>query len=141
MLRGYAEAHVSAGNWTPEESLQRAEAETRALLPDGLSTDKMLFLTALDESGSQVGHVWVCLEHPRGLVDCAWIYDIEVKEDRRGEGLGRSLLAAAEAAVRAHGVGAIMLNVFGHDGPAVNLYEGSGYITMSQQMRKALRRV
>jgi ribosomal protein S18 acetylase RimI-like enzyme len=138
MPREYAADHVRAGNWSADDSLRRAEADIDALLPDGLSTNRMLLLTGVNEGGEQIGSVWVCLDHPRGAVDCAWVYDIRVDEEHRGQGYGRLLLDATESAVRSRGLNAIMLNVFGHNRPALALYESAGYATASRHMRKPL---
>ncbi|MBH0023024.1 N-acetyltransferase [Salinibacterium sp. SWN248] len=75
---------------------------------------------------------------PQGSPDLAYLFDIQVVEERRGSGLGRALLAAVEAAVLDAGVPALELNVFGHNTPAVSLYGSSGYTVTTQQMRKTL---
>jgi GNAT superfamily N-acetyltransferase len=103
-LREYADEHVAAGNWTEDVALDRAQAETREILPAGRDTERMLFRSALDEHGEVIGHVWVALDNPRGVKDCAWVYDIEIVPERRGQGYGRALLAAAEQAVVEVGV-------------------------------------
>ncbi|MGV8911708.1 MAG: GNAT family N-acetyltransferase [Rhodoglobus sp.] len=99
----------------------------------------MLFLQGTDAGGATVGHAWVSLDHPQGSPDLAFLFDIQVVEERRGTGLGRALLAAVEAAVLDAGVPALELNVFGHNTPAVSLYGSSGYSVTTQQMRKTLR--
>jgi GNAT superfamily N-acetyltransferase len=137
-ISGYAAAHVSAGSWLEEDAEERAAAETDKLLPAGLATDDMLFFTAEAEDGETVGWVWLCLKSPRGDRANAWIYDIEVVEDRRGKGYGNALLAAAEAELRLRDVPAVALNVFGPNVVARRLYAAAGYSLMSQQMRKEL---
>jgi GNAT superfamily N-acetyltransferase len=138
-LGEYAAEHVAAGNWTEDVALDRARAETREILPAGLHTDRMLFRSALDEHEEVIGHVWLALDHPRGGPDCAWVYDIEIVAGRRGQGYGRALLAAAEQDVLKEGVSHIMLNVFGTNEIANQMYATSGYATVTRQMRKSLR--
>jgi ribosomal protein S18 acetylase RimI-like enzyme len=139
LVREYAESHVEAGNWTPEEAQARSEAELDELLPAGLAQPDTLLLTATDEAGVAVGLVWIALVHPRGAADTAFIYDIEVFADHRGRGLGRALLSAAEEEVARHGVANLGLNVFGSNEVARRLYESAGYVVTTQQMRKRLR--
>ena len=134
----YAREHVTAGNWAPEEALDRAREANAVLLPRGMATPGMLFLLGVLADGSPVGRLWISLTHPRGLAGCAYLYDIEVAAEHRGRGLGRALLAAGERAAREHGAQALELNVFGANETARKLYETSGYRVVTQQMRKDL---
>jgi GNAT superfamily N-acetyltransferase len=138
IARAYADEQVKSGNWAPEEALGLALAGNADLLPQGLATEGMLLLTALQPDGAPVGRVWLGLEHPRGTADCAFLYDIEVDQPYRGQGYGRALLAAAEDAVRSHGVSALELNVFGGNATAIALYQSAGYIVVQQLMRTSL---
>ncbi len=138
LARAYADDQVRAGNWAPDEALDRARQSNAALLPRGRGTDGMLFLVAQGPGGEPVGRLWLGLEHPRGTADCAFLYDIEVDEPHRGKGYGRALLAAAEEAARSRGVRALELNVFGGNTAAIALYESAGYVVVQQQMRRRL---
>ncbi|PTA42587.1 N-acetyltransferase [Micromonospora sp. RP3T] len=138
LAAAYAREHVSAGNWTEAEALDRAREANAALLPDGLATPGMLFLIGVLPDGSSIGRLWIGLTHPRGVAHCAFIYDIEVVADRRGQGLGRALLAAGERMARERGARALELNVFGANETAATLYRTSGYRVVTQQMRKDL---
>ena len=138
-LRAYADEQVAAGVWEPHDALETARRHQAALLPDGRDTPGMLFLAATLAAGTPVGVLWLGLTHPRGTRDCAFLYDIEVRPEHRGAGLGRALLAAAEEAARAGGAGALELNVFGANARAVHLYTSAGYTVVTQQMRKPLR--
>ncbi|MEW2476391.1 GNAT family N-acetyltransferase [Micromonospora gifhornensis] len=138
IVRAFADAQVAAGNWPAEEAQELAQQGNDALLPAGFGTPGMLFLTGELRDGTPIGVLWIGLTHPRGVPDCAFLYDIEIGADHRGAGYGRALLAAGEDAVRRHGVGAIELNVFGDNARAVGLYGSSGYRVVTQQMRKTL---
>ncbi|WP_349876048.1 GNAT family N-acetyltransferase [Micromonospora sp. HUAS YX12] len=138
LAAGYAREHVTAGNWTPEEALDRAREATAGFLPQGMATPGMLFLVGELADGSPVGWLWIGLTHPRGVAGCAFLYDIEVATGHRGRGLGRALLAAGERAARERGAQALELNVFGANETARKLYETSGYRVVTQQMRKDL---
>lgn len=134
----FAAEQIATGAWMPEGAVEKAMEQNAALLPDGVPTPRMLILQGLDELGQVVGYAWVGLDHPRGTPDTAFIYDIEILEERRGEGLGGALLAAVEREVQQAGVPAIELNVFGHNRTAISLYESAGYAVTTQQMRKSL---
>jgi ribosomal protein S18 acetylase RimI-like enzyme len=138
IARAYADEQVKSGNWAPEEALGLALAGNADLLPRGLATEGMLLLTALRPNSAPVGRVWLGLKHPRGTADCAFLYGIEVDQPYRGQGYGRALLAAAEDAVRSHGVSALELNVFGSNATAIALYRSAGYVVLQQQMRTTL---
>lgn len=138
LVREYAQEHVRAGTWTPEEALSRSEADIDELLPRGLAQPDTLLLTAMDKDGVAIGLTWIALVHPRGVADTAWIFDIEVFAEHRGRGLGRALLSAVEREVTRHSVGHLALNVFGSNGAARRLYESAGYAVTTQQMLKRL---
>ncbi|GAA1783713.1 GNAT family N-acetyltransferase [Agromyces lapidis] len=138
LAEAYADEQVTAGRWPREGAVQRALDENAAALPQGVDTPRMLVLRGVDAAGEPVGRAWVGLDHPRGAPDVAFLYDIEIVEERRGSGLGRALLAAVEEAVRQAGVGALELNVFGPNAVAISLYDSAGYVVTTQQMRKSL---
>lgn len=135
-VSGYADAHVTAGDWDVADAHARAEENTNSLLPAGLDTAGMRFVVAEAEGIGRVGHAWVNLDEPDR--PGAWIFDIEVAEEARGRGYGRALLEAVEELVRAEGVAAIGLNVFGYNDVARGLYESAGYRTTSLHMLKRL---
>ncbi|WP_433795809.1 GNAT family N-acetyltransferase [Actinoplanes sp. CA-252034] len=135
----YAADQVAAGNWPAAGAYERALEEDAARLPQGAATEGMLILTGTVD-GEPIGRLWIGLAHPRGVPDCAFLYDIEVAAEHRGRGLGRALLAAGEAAAREQGAHALELNVFGANPTAADLYRTSGYQVTTQQMRKDLRR-
>lgn len=134
----YAEEQVAAGRWDRAGSVARALAENAERLPRGVRTPRMLVLRGVDGRNEPVGRAWVGLDHPRGAPGTAFLYDIEVLEDRRGAGLGAALLAAVEAEVRSAGIDALELNVFGQNQAAIHLYSTAGYAVTTQQMRKQL---
>lgn len=137
MIREYADDHVRAGNWTKEEALARAAAQTDELLPNGVATPGVIWLVAETADGSRIGHVWVGPQ-PRPGAKGAWVYSIEIDEAVRGRGYGRALLQAAEREAARAGFSTIGLNVFGPNTVARKLYESSGYEVTSLQMLKEL---
>lgn len=135
---GYADMHVQAGNWTPDEASAKAAAEMSQLLGEGLNQPDTLLLTAVAEDNSAIGRVWLSLKHPRGFPKTAYLYYIEVLPAHRGQGLGRPLLEAVEQEAARQGIERISLNVFGANDAARQLYSSSGYDVVTQQMRKSL---
>lgn len=139
--RAYADHKVASGQWPAPGAEQRALAETAERLPDGTHTPGALLLRAEDKEGL-VGWLWLGQQGQPGGQPGApgrgWIYMIEEDDARRGHGLGRALLAAAEQAARDAGYTSIGLNVSGANTVARTLYETSGYVVDAQQMSKPL---
>jgi GNAT superfamily N-acetyltransferase len=94
---------------------------------------------AWDEAGQRAGFVWV-IESFSGFTGqaFAWVMCIYVEAGWRGRGLGRRLMAAAEAWGRERGVGTITLNVAAWNQPARGLYDALGYAADSVRMSKGL---
>ena len=138
LIERFATEQIEAGNWKPEDALRMSLAEINRLLPRGLDTAGVLLLSARTTDGSTVGHVWMAIEPRPSAAGEAWIYDIEIVEGRRGQGFGRRLLGAAEAAAARHGATWLGLNVFGSNDAARQLYSSSGYEIKALQLRKRL---
>jgi ribosomal protein S18 acetylase RimI-like enzyme len=138
LVRDYAAENVAAGNWTPDGAVSRAAEQTDELLPQGVDTPGVLMLIAETTEGVSVGFLWLALERQPGNGGRAWIYDIEIWPEFRGQGFGRALLAAAEEEAASHGVGSVGLNVFGTNSVARNLYESAGYRVSTMHLKKEL---
>jgi ribosomal protein S18 acetylase RimI-like enzyme len=136
--RNFATEQVRAGNWEAGDAQKRVGEQMAELLPQDLETPGMLFFTAETASGDSIGYLWLALERDPDSGGGAWIYDIEVLEERRGEGYGLALLSAAEKEAGRRGVKNIGLNVFGSNVVARSLYERAGYQITSMYMRKEL---
>lgn len=68
----------------------------------------------------------------------AFIYDLEVNQYRRGQGLGRAIVTAGENYAREQGAGSLPLHVFGDNAVAHHLYESLGYEVTNVMMAKLL---
>ena len=136
-VRGYADAHARAGDVAPEEALERAQKDYDELLPEGLRSQNQHLFTLAHETHGAVGLVWFQLKE-RGGKKTAFLYDIEVREDLRGQGLGRRALELVEAKLRELGARSVGLNVFGYNHAARALYEKMGYQITGMGMKKEL---
>ena len=133
-IRDYAAEHVRAGNWNSSQAEALAAKQTDDLLPDGVDTPGMVLLAAETTNAGVIGIVWVELQHEQ--TTGAWIYDIQIDEEFRGAGLGRTTLRSAEEFAKAHGATQLGLNVFGSNAVARHLYETSGFQVKNVLMYK-----
>ncbi|WP_338694505.1 GNAT family N-acetyltransferase [Streptomyces sp. Q6] len=127
----YARSVVERGA-TEEDARAKAERDHAALLPDGIATPDV-YLGVLEHDGERVGTLWVAQRS-----DGAYVYDVEVAPDHRGQGHGRSLMLLAEADALAGGATRLGLNVFADNVPAQRLYESLGYEPTLHHLYKPL---
>jgi ribosomal protein S18 acetylase RimI-like enzyme len=112
-VRSFSAQQVAAGLQPAPEAAAFAERQILVLLPSGLDTP----------------------QHSE-----AYVFDVEILPEARGRGLGRATMLAAEEAARDQRADVVRLNVFGHNVPAIRLYESLGYSAASISMAKPLRR-
>jgi ribosomal protein S18 acetylase RimI-like enzyme len=122
----------------PEAQSERMAAESHhSLLPAGAST-RGAVLRVLVHEGADVGTVWVAVERsPRTDAD-SYVYDVEVAEEQRGHGHGRTLMLIAERESLAARARVLGLNVYAHNMPALRLYSSLGYRTAEHHLYKSL---
>ncbi|MCQ4082735.1 GNAT family N-acetyltransferase [Streptomyces sp. RB6PN25] len=120
-----------------ERAVAKADATYHRTLPDGVHTaDTALRLLA--HHGTDVGRLWLRLRDPADAQVPARVYDVEVDEQHRGRGHGRTLMLAAERECLAAGVRSLGLNVSAGNAPALRLYTSLGYRTTTRFMAKEL---
>ena len=116
------------------EALAKVEcsATKESTFPNGiLAKGNFLLKVRLDEEN--IGNVWLV---EKGN---AWfIYDIEIIETRRREGLGRKTMHLIEEFVRERDGVSINLSVFEFNQIAKKLYESEGFATVRTSMKKNL---
>ncbi|MGW0763351.1 GNAT family N-acetyltransferase [Streptomyces sp. NPDC002814] len=116
----YARMWIERG--VPEaEAYAKSRRDHETLLPQGLTTENMLF-SVLEDKGVRVGTLWLALRD-----DKAFVFDVEADAAHRGRGHGRTLMLLAESQAIAAGRRALELNVHAGNTPAERLYESLGY--------------
>ena len=135
----YAREKVQAGNWPSEVALERAEQEVRSLLPEGLETPGQHFITLVDDQlDTHVGVLWFGVRDD-GAGPYAWVWDIRIDEDFRRRGYAMAAFRALEDRVRAMGLSAISLHVFGHNKAARALYDKLGFEVTNLNLSRHLQ--
>jgi ribosomal protein S18 acetylase RimI-like enzyme len=135
----YAAELERNGKATGEAALAASRASFDGLLPDGVATDGQTLLIAEDaSSGERVGLLWFgpSTDDP----STAWIYDITVDDDHRGQGWGRAIMRLFEAEALRRGYARAGLNVYADNHVARGLYESLGYRETARQLSKELPR-
>jgi len=128
----------------PETERAQLEAMIPMLLPNGMDTPNHAFQIARDETGEELGFVWVGVA-PGMPADTCLLFDIYVHEAHRGRGLGRAILERMLDSLKADGIRNVVLYVRADNSPARALYRRLGFVedaapagTKDLQMRKSL---
>lgn len=135
--KGYAQDKKRANGYTEEEAAAIAEADFLRLLPEGLGTKDNYLFTMKNDAGGTLGYLWFLV---RGAADNrkAFIADIIVEEEYRGQGFGRRAMMLVEDEARKLGLSEIGLHVFGFNDTAISLYRSLGYETTDLVMAKKI---
>jgi ribosomal protein S18 acetylase RimI-like enzyme len=136
--KSYAEDMSRLGGAPIEEARERARRSMLELFPDGQPAEGNQLWRAQDGDGRPVGVLWLARRDDGAGRPYAWIYDIEVEPDRRGQGWGRRLMVEAERISREWGLASLRLNVFGDNEVARNLYRSQGFREHAVVMGKDL---
>ena len=115
-----AEADAAKALWE-EAGLIRAWNDPHADIAAALDCPTSTILAARD-GGQIVGTVLAGYDGHRG-----WLYYVAVAADRRGTGLGRALVEAAEQWLAAQGARVIRLMVRAENEAVTGFYEALGY--------------
>jgi GNAT superfamily N-acetyltransferase len=135
MFAGYVEQRVGAGE-RRESAVANAASQQAQLFPDGKPAEGQHVMDVVVD-GEAVGTLW--MGRPFGGEEGVWfVFYVEIDEARRGEGLGRVAMEAAERWTKEHGGTRVALNVFGPNVVARNLYDSLGYQVMGTGMYKDL---
>ena len=131
----YAEERIQAGQH-PDDARRMADRQRAEYFPGDQPGPGHLVYRILD-GGEPLGILWIGPLPPQ-RPESYWVFNIEVDETHRGQGIGRAAMLLAEEEARTHGATVLGLNVFGHNAVARHLYESLGYETTSVQMSKLL---
>jgi GNAT superfamily N-acetyltransferase len=134
--REYAENMIDFGGIEPEAAHEKSKQDFVKLLGDGLDTPGSSLYVA-DDGGVAVGSIWLA-ERDDEQGTYLFVYDVNVDESERGRGLGRLLMVFAEEEARRRSIPRVILNVFGGNEIARNLYRSLRYDEMAVWMRKAV---
>jgi len=133
---GYVEDMVANAGVTPDFARNKADRDFASLLSEGLTTEGHYVFAVEDvDSGEAVGLLWFARRQIDGE-EGAFLYDIDLDERVRGQGLGRQAMLLLEEEVRARGLSRIGLNVFGGNEVARGLYRSLGYAETAVWMSK-----
>lgn len=136
----YAEEHIRSGNWQREGALEKARAEFKHLLPDGLQTrDNYLYSITEAGTGQILGMLWFKVTED-GTRRRAFFYEFYIDESYRGKGFGKQALAALDETLGSLDVDFIDLHVFASNTTAIELYKKMGYEVTNMYMRKLIRK-
>ncbi|HUZ19476.1 MAG TPA: N-acetyltransferase [Acidimicrobiales bacterium] len=130
----YVEARVESGE-TRAVAEAVASRQLAELTRAGTPIPGHVF-AELVVDGEVAGALWLAPRDETGEV--WWVYDVEVDEHRRGQGLGRAAMLLAEDVVRGRGGRELGLNVFAKNTLARRLYDSLGYAAVSTTMHKRL---
>lgn len=136
-VRSYADEHARAGDVEPEDALERAQKDYDELLPEGLRSKNQHLFTLTHETLGAIGLIWFELRERHGRKS-AFLFDIAIREDLRGQGFGRRALELLDERLRELGAGSVGLSVSGYNHAARALYEKMGYQITRMGMRKEL---
>jgi ribosomal protein S18 acetylase RimI-like enzyme len=122
----------------PEEEARKTFLTDLEGFIEGLKHNQVF--VARSSEGAYAGMIWLAQRTSKEPWDFSelpgWVYDIRVRPEFRGNGLGRALLGKALGWAKAAGLAQVGLHVFGSNTAAVNLYTTSGYKTVYSYLQK-----
>lgn len=136
LIIAYAQENEETGRWAADQAAAHSRENICSLLPDGLDTTDHYLWVARD-AGVPVGVLWIGIE-PWGASTQAYIFDLEVRAEQRGQGYGRAIMAAAAEQARKLGATSVGLHVHGPNAIARALYASLGYWETDVTMRLEL---
>ena len=132
----YAADMVENAGFSLEAARSKSVADNEALFSNGLDTPGIVVLI-VESDGEPVGNVVFGCRERHGRRQ-AFLYDIKIKPEHRGRGVGRRAMALLQEEARALGLERIELNVFGGNEVARGLYRSLGYqetfVTMAKDI-------
>lgn len=132
--------HVAA---EPDDFHELDPAEAVAFFATLLEDPTHLVLIATNARQPAIGYVWA-QDHERPTnpftkpARTMYIHHVVVTPSARGQGVGRSLVAAVEAECRQRGITRVALDHWTFNEPAHRFFAGLGYVPYNVRMRREL---
>ncbi|UZJ58666.1 GNAT family N-acetyltransferase [Pseudomonas sp. KU26590] len=137
-VAGYARDIVRTYGVPDAPAFTRARADFNELLEDGLETEGHYFYRVCIGDEVEVGSLWIGVVENPPLPTRLFVYDLEIHQAFRRQGLGRQALSAVEFWGIERGIRRLELNVFSDNVAARTLYETSGMAACEITMGKDL---
>lgn len=131
----YAENMIEFGGVDPDAAKKKASQDFERILTNGLATEGHYLYIVEGDDGAAAGSLWIADRNDE-QGPMMFVYDVNIDADRRGQGLGRAAMEFAAEETRRRGVPRVVLNVFGGNEVARNLYRSLGYDEMAVWMVK-----
>jgi GNAT superfamily N-acetyltransferase len=135
-VAGYARDIVRTYGLPEVLAFESASADFNDLVADGLETEGHYFYCLCTDEGVEVGSLWLGVVEDQPLPAKVFIYDLEIHQAFRRQGLGRQALRAVESWGIERGIRRLELNVFADNHGARKLYEMSGLAVSEVTMGK-----
>lgn len=137
-IADFAADKIKAGNFSAEKALELSRKGYEDLLPDGVNTENHFLFSIFDEANEEkIGIVWIKLNSEKDVREI-WLFDFMIFEKYRRQGFGEKSLMLLEEKTKELGFNKISLHVFGHNEPAIALYQKMGFETTNINMSKML---
>ena len=137
-VAGYARDMARTYGLPEAVALKTASADFNDLLPEGLETEGHDFYRLCVGEDVEVGSLWTGVVENPPLPTKLFIYDLEIHQAFRRQGLGRQALSAVESWGIERGIRRLELNVFADNHAARTLYETSGMAVVEMTVGKNL---
>lgn len=138
MIKNYAKDQIKDGTWISDQALELAEKSIDKFLPEGLKTkDHYIFLIIDQRTNEKIGAIWFG-NVQKNQSDKAHLCDLLIYEEYRHQGYGKKAMMELEKKAKELNFKKISLHVFGHNQPAIGLYNQMGYRKTNINMIKEI---
>jgi ribosomal protein S18 acetylase RimI-like enzyme len=136
----YVRSLIEDAGLSREAAEAKAAGDHEALFAGGRPQSQHRIHVLEDQaSGDRVGHLFWSPRRPTGSpAERAYLYELFIDEEFRGQGLGTRALELLESEARAEGLPGIDLNVWGGNEHARALYRKAGFREHAVFMSKEL---
>ncbi|MBC7658841.1 MAG: GNAT family N-acetyltransferase [Chitinophagaceae bacterium] len=132
LMRSYIDDLIKTDLYDLRSATIKAKTETEQLLKSTSEVEQSLCLMCFEDE-TEIGHVWLNLTDTE-----LFIINLEVYEEYRGQGFGKSIVQAVEQLAVEKDLNRISLSVFPRNKRAMTLYKNSGYSELTVRMEKRL---